>query len=106
MINLGPGTLYFEGKPIADVDEVTVDNNILMFDRERHERIHFPTERGATCEFKCRFSKEDLITLFGIKRHVFTCCPNKRVVYLSKHSKRHRTRKKNFNRAIKILERR
>lgn len=31
-------------------------------------------------------------------------CPNKKVLYLSTHSKKYRTRKKNMHRAIKILE--
>lgn len=31
-------------------------------------------------------------------------CPNKKVLYLSTHSKKHRTRKKNIHRAIKILQ--
>lgn len=32
-------------------------------------------------------------------------CPNKRVSYLAAHARKKRTRKKNFNRAIRILQR-
>lgn len=32
-------------------------------------------------------------------------CPNKRVSYLATHARKKRTRKKNFNRAIRILQR-
>lgn len=34
----------------------------------------------------------------------FRCCPNKRVAHLAFYAKKPRTRKKNLNRVIKILE--
>lgn len=41
-----------------------------------------------------------------IKKFMFVCycgmCPNKKVVYLAKHG-RYRTRKKNYNRMVKIV---
>jgi len=33
-------------------------------------------------------------------------CPNKRVVHLARYAKKYRTRKKNLNRAYKIVEKR
>lgn len=36
---------------------------------------------------------------------VMKSCPNKRVSYLAAHARKKRTRKKNFNRAIRILQR-
>lgn len=44
------------------------------------------------------------MTLTGLRDVVIKCCPNKRVVHLALHAKKPRTRKKNFHRAIKILE--
>ncbi len=45
------------------------------------------------------------ITLFGFRDAILKCCLNKRVVHLALHASKARTRKKNFNRAIRILER-
>lgn len=60
----------------------------------------------TTASFECiaRLSKDAVMALYGIREAVLRCCPNKRVVHLAFHAKRPRTRKKNFNRAIKILE--
>lgn len=55
-------------------------------------------------EGTCRLSKEATMALFGVRDAVIKYCPNKRVVHLALHAKKACTRKKNFNRAIKILE--
>ena len=46
-----------------------------------------------------------MMTILGIKDSVLDICPNKRVVHLAKHGSK-KTRKKNFRRAIRILEER
>lgn len=60
----------------------------------------------ATSSFECiiKISKEAIMALFGIRKAVVRCCPNKRVVHLALYAKKPRIRKKNFNRAIRILE--
>ena len=40
----------------------------------------------------------------GLFKMICELCPNKRVVYLAKYGKGHRTQKKNRTRAIRILE--
>lgn len=40
-----------------------------------------------------------------VEEAVMNSCPNKRVSYLAAHARKKRTRKKNFNRAIRILQR-
>ena len=55
-------------------------------------------------EGTCRLSKEATMALFGIRDAIINCCPDKRVVHLALRAKKARTRKKNFNRAIRILE--
>lgn len=52
-----------------------------------------------------KLSREAIITLFGFRDAILKCCLNKRVVHLALHASKARTRKKNFNRAIRILER-
>ena len=56
--------------------------------------------------FECiaKLSKEAIATLFGFREVIIRCCPNKRVVHLALYAKKPRTRKKNFNRTIRILE--
>ena len=50
-------------------------------------------------------SKDIWLTILGIKESVLDICPNKRVVHLAKHGSK-KTRKKNFHKAIRILEER
>ena len=62
------------------------------------------SDLSASFEFVARLSKEAIMALYGIREAVLRCCPNKRVVHLAFHAKKPHTRKKNFNRAIRILE--
>lgn len=55
-------------------------------------------------EISVKSSKEVLNALFGIYKSICDCCPNKKVTYLAKHARKRKTRKKNFNRYIRILE--
>lgn len=48
--------------------------------------------------------QELMLAISGMYRALINCCPDKRVVHLAAHGKKARTRKKNRNRAIKILE--
>lgn len=47
---------------------------------------------------------EFLRAITGMYQAYINCCPDRRVVHLALHGKTARIRKKNFNRAIKILE--
>lgn len=57
-------------------------------------------------DFVCtiQLSNENYMKILGIYNDMLYMCPNKRVVHLTKHARKLRTRKKNFNRVIKILE--
>lgn len=48
--------------------------------------------------------QELMLVISGMYRALINCCPDKRVVHLAVHGKKARTRKKNRNRAIRILE--
>lgn len=66
---------------------------------------HMPfTNLADSFECVCKLSEEAAIAILGIRDAVLKCCPNKRVAYLASSAKKARTRKKNFRRAIKILE--
>lgn len=51
-----------------------------------------------------QFTKEAFMALLGLNKAIIAACPNKRVAYLATHARKKRTRIKNLNRAIKMLE--
>ena len=51
-----------------------------------------------------QFTKEMLMAILGFDKAIIAACPNKRVAYLAAHAKKKKTRIKNLNRAIRILE--
>lgn len=51
-----------------------------------------------------QLTKEMFIAILGLNKAIIAACPNKRVAYLATHAKKKRTRTKNINRAIRILE--
>jgi hypothetical protein len=65
----------------------------------------------ASAEMSCSIKMAtDAFTRFvhlicGIKDDLESKCSNRRVVHLSKYARKNRTRKKNYNRMIRIVER-
>ena len=106
-INFNPETLYVLGSN----DNYKTFGNIAKIEElasytEDDDDIAFSSFGITSSYFECiaKFSKEAIMALFGISEAVFRCCPNKRVVHLALYAKKPRTRKKNLNRVIKILE--
>ena len=62
------------------------------------------TGMEATYEACCKIAKDIVLALLDIRDSVLNLCPNKKVVHLAKHGRNKKIRKKNFNRAIRILE--
>lgn len=106
-IDFRPGTLYILGpngnyETFGNVTEVEE----LTYSEFSDDMTYISSFDTATSYFECvtKISKEAIMALFGIRDAVLRCCPNKRVVHLALYAKKPRTRKKNFNRAIRILE--
>lgn len=78
MINFGPGAIYISNPDGTSIGRLDINN----------------------CSIEC----EDEFNYISTDINVVKCCPNRKVAYLATHSKKRRTRKKNFHRAIKILE--
>ena len=89
--------------------------NLISFDKDNQnyetfgniakiEELASYTETDNDVPFSSKLSKEAIATLFGFREVIIRCCPNKRVVHLALYAKKPRTRKKNFNRTIRILE--
>lgn len=62
------------------------------------------TGMEETFEACCSIRKELMLAMFGVRIAVLELCPNKKVVHLARHGRNKKIRKKNFNRAIRILE--
>ena len=62
------------------------------------------TGMEATYEACCKIAKDIVLALLGIRDSVLDLCPNKKVVHLARHGRNKKIRKKNFSRAIRILE--
>lgn len=106
-IDFRPGTLYILGpngnyETFGNVEKVEE----LTSYTETDDDVAFSSFGITSSYFECiaKLSKEAIATLFGFREVIIRCCPNKRVVHLAFHANKPRTRKKNFNRAIKILE--
>lgn len=62
------------------------------------------TDISASFTGTVQFTKETFMAFLGLNKAIVTACPNKRVAYLATHARKKRTRTKNLNRAIKLLE--
>ena len=105
MIELGSGSLYILNdaeapKKLGEVKEIEVEE--LADDAS--EFVVPVTGMEATYEACCAISKDIVLALLGIRNSVLDLCPNKKVVHLARHGRNKKIRKKNFNRAIRILE--
>ena len=66
--------------------------------------LYILNDMEATYEAWCKISKDLVIALLGIRDSVLHLCPNKKVVHLAVNGRNKKIRKKNFHRAIRILE--
>lgn len=105
-IEMTNGTMYIFGpdnsyEPVGKLNKIEEVYTSGFADEQSYISM-----LDLTASFECiaKLSKEAIMVLYGIRETVIRCCPNKRVVHLASHAKKPRTRKKNFNRAIKILE--
>ena len=106
-IDFCPGTLYIFG-PNGNYETFGNITNVeeLTYSEFADDMTYISSLGTLDSSFECitKVSKEILMSIFGFRDAVLRCCPNKRVVHLALYAKKHRTRKKNFNRAIRILE--
>lgn len=97
-MKLSSGQLYFtELGHVTAVECTTEENDISV-------PVASIVDVEVAFETLTKATKEIMLAITGMCQAVIECCPDKRVVHLALHGKKARTRKKNFNRAIKILE--
>ena len=108
MINFGSGSIYIKNSdgdwaelgPISEFEVETYTDDPIDV------TIIADTFNPPSNSFECiaKASKEFILAVTGLRNSILECCPNKRVVHLALNGRTRRIRKKNFNRAIKILE--
>lgn len=105
MIELGSGTLYIlnDGEAPKKFGEVK-DVEIETWADDVSDLVVPVTGMEATYEACCKIAKDVVLALLGFRDSVLDLCPNKKVVHLARHGKNKKIRKKNFHRAIRILE--
>lgn len=116
-VTVEPGELYivpFDGsdmRPLGDISEINCITSPLL-SRIVSERDDIPDQilvnnvEALIAEIKglVYMDKSIVMELFGITKYVLKDCPNKKVVHLAVYGKKFRTRRKNINRAFRILE--
>lgn len=105
MIELGSGSLYILNdneapKKFGEVKDVETEG----WADDASDFAIPVTGMEATYEACCAISKDIVLALLGIRDSVLDLCPNKKVVHLARHGRNKKIRKKNFSRAIRILE--
>lgn len=104
-IKYGSGTLYILNsdrgyEPLGTVNDIEERTEDMYTD----DTSYFTLSEPTSLKYTTRLSRDAIMVLFGLREAVLEHCQNKRVVHLARHAKRFRTRKKNFNRAIRTLE--
>lgn len=111
-ITLGPGTLYIglpgeELVPISEVKETKLIEAIENKDAvEIRNIIRAPNEASFTVDLTKQVVEKFLMMITKVDQYILDIIReegHKKVCHLSRHAKKHRTRKKNFNRARRIL---
>lgn len=96
---LGEGRIFFNGceaKAIPDFE--CTESEYIDAGYKATEIIS-----GTALSLNLKFDRFLFYKLCGIWDWVLMYCPDRRVVHLAKYGRTERVRRKNFNRAIKIL---
>lgn len=101
-MRLEAGTLYINGEPLGEVGELRLDEETYTTDDT--PGVVFSPAEGAEFTGTARLSKRALLVLFGIWGLVVKLCPDRKVAHLIAHGRKQRTRRKNWNRAARLLE--
>ena len=103
MINFGSGSIYTKNPDgnwtkLGSISENEVET---YTDDPINTTINLFSN---SFEYIAKVSKEFILAITGLRNSILEYCPNKRVVHLALNGRTRRIRKKNFNRAIKILK--
>lgn len=98
---LGPDGQYSMFGSINDCDiECTTTDEINELDHLSRSITNLTESFTGTVQL----TKEMFMAILGLNKAIIAACPNRRVAYLATHARKKRTRIKNLNRAIRMLE--
>lgn len=112
MINFGSGSVYTKNPDdnwtkLGSINEIEVEtytddpiNTTINLLSNSFECV----DLSDSFECVAKALKEFILEVTGLRNSILERCPNKKVVHLALNGRTRRIRKKNFNRAIKILE--
>ena len=93
---------YINGDPVKGISDLAVYETDMTEYIKNHITYSFNND-CSSLTYTIKVNKIDLWKLSGIYNWVIDNCHNRRVVHLIKHGKNIKVRKKNFNRALKII---
>ena len=105
MLKPDSGSLYILSddeapKKLGEVKDVEVEE----WTDDASDFVVPVTGMESMYEACCKISKDIVLALLGIRDSVLDLCPNKKVVHLARYGRNKKICKKNFHRAIRILE--
>ena len=105
MLKPDSGSLYILSddeapKKLGEVKDVEVEE----WTDDASDFVVPVTGMESMYEACCKISKDIVLALLGIRDSVLDLCPNKIVVHLARYVRNKKICKKNFHRAIRILE--
>ncbi len=101
LIEFRDGTFVIDGCEVSGITDFTADLEAVEEYVEKNTR--FIPEDGVTFVITCKFDIFTLYKLTGFWSWVENNCPNKRIVWLMKHGKSKRIRRKNLNRGFREI---
>ncbi len=103
---LGSGQLYFiePGGSASMIGHVTDASVECLDDDDYTVAVKHVIDAEMAFDWFVKMTKEAMFAITGMYKSIIDCCPDRRVAHLAMYGKTARIRKKNFNRAIKILE--
>jgi hypothetical protein len=94
-------TIFIDDTPFHGIENVELNSNI---DTLNDNKIFTVLDtKSATLTMKSRISKSGYLLITGVFNAIMEVCPNRKVKHLALYGKR-KTRKKNLNRIIRMLE--
>ena len=92
------GAIYIDGNEFKGITDFVCEFSTVK-EYIKDNLIYNPVK----LEFISKVNMHDFYKFIGFYDWVIRNCPNKKVVHLIKNGKNYKIKKKNFNRAIKII---
>ena len=93
---------YINGDPVKGISDLAVYETDIAECIKDHTTYSLNND-CLSFTATVKLNKVDLWKMLGIYNWVIDNCHNRRVIHLIKHGKNIKVRKKNFNRALKII---